>query len=108
MDFSHYDTPIRAKVRGITQINKEKNLGITNKEIFEFCGVSNKSGYEILNPRRTEAIPYKLQVQATPGCLDPDSRTIHNDPRIQENRGKKRKFTDNDKEIVKHHLHQNP
>jgi DDE superfamily endonuclease len=107
---SHYDTPRRAKVRGVFEFLSEKGLigrkagQFGKNDVFDFFGVERHAGQDILKNRFTgeEIFDDDIQ-QAADSCSDPDARTLNNDPRVHDTRGRKRLFTETDRAQI-HHL----
>ncbi|KAI0407887.1 hypothetical protein F4802DRAFT_594824 [Xylaria palmicola] len=82
------DTPLHAKIRGQVKLNDAFDLGLSQRRIFAFNNVSQETRRRALQSRDDEVtfrgINRGPEVTA---CSDPNARTIHNDPRLSEQRG---------------------
>ena len=122
MSNTHYDTPTRAKARGIVQYLDARGLlgkGChTKKNIFPFCGVSRRAGYRILagrdppspTPRRTRASILKAQNAQEDTCHEEEAnyRTFHNDIRLPKPRDRKRAYSEVNIDDIEHLMYEEP
>lgn len=115
---AHHDTPKRAKVRGVCQFLEHHQLlgrkkgQVTKEDVFRYFGVNRMQGKKILKCRLDdldglEPIPFDPAAVGS----DPDSRTLANDPRFRDPRGRpqvprgqKRKLRDEGDQQLDDHL----
>jgi hypothetical protein len=74
-------TPVKNKVRVVTQFCQDNNVDISQQRIFNWAVVKRRTGYRYLQPGQ-------------------DSRRHHNSPYTIEQRGRKPKITDDDFTII--------
>ncbi len=67
----HYFTPARAKVRGAVQFCERIGIEYFKEDVFRTFNVSHRQGYEFLRD-------------------DSSSRRLHNNPSLEESRGRRR------------------
>ena len=53
-----YDTPKRAEVKAIFRLNQHFNLGLTQRQLFDFAQVPENTGYSILHTETTRTPSY--------------------------------------------------
>ena len=74
-------TPVKEIVRTATRFSQDNKIDITQRKIFKWAGVRNRTGYRMIAPGQ-------------------GPRRHHNSPWIAENRGRKPKITNEDFEKV--------
>src|SRR4051794_689287 len=77
----HHPTPTKVKVRFLTKFVQDKQLPVSQNEIFKYCDISKSTGYRLLrhgNPVRRH----------------------HNDPYTKDRRGRKPLLSNNDFEVL--------
>ncbi|KAK9422095.1 putative Tc1-like transposase DDE domain-containing protein [Seiridium unicorne] len=116
---THFDTPRRAKLRGVWDfllhhdlLGKKKGQ-MTIKAVCEYFEISRRAAYEIKRDRTVPmgALPPELEESpAFQNCSDPNSRTLNNDPRalLLDHRRPREVFTKADAAAVDRYLLQLP
>lgn len=82
---AHYDTVQRAKIQGVHEWAIAHGIPHDEPEIFQFFGVKERTGYTIIQP-------------------DAVARTRHNNPNLNETRGRKHALTGADVRETDHLL----
>jgi hypothetical protein len=49
-----HPTPKRVRVQSITEFTQKFDLPVTQRQIFQFCGVGHTQGYELLKNESSE------------------------------------------------------